>query len=456
MTAEPLADAWLEQLSAISATDLAATTRRQAEQVVFDALGVAAGGPAAPGAKAAMDGFAAALGPGHIRLPWIEDGLSPVAAAASLSLLIHAWDFDDTHDAAVVHTGTVVVPAALAGALSSGGSGADVLCAVVVGVQVFARLALAIGSQRGVVRTAGLGAAAAAAAAARAMRCTPGQFADAIRLALPMLVSPTSRQAVSDGSISKRIQPAQATQAGVTAAFLAASGISGPRGWLDGQFGLLQLAPGELSADGLAAQGWEVAGIGFKPYPCCRYAHAAIHGALQVRRAGITEAVVRVPRGTAYEIVSRPFARRGQPVVDAQFSIPWLVAAAVTFDGVGLDVLTPERLADADVRALAANVRVIQDQVPAADGMAPAIVSVTDATGSHDAVVTAAPGSAAAPLKPEQLLAKARSCIAVGGFDSAAADRLACVIQRMDEADAAELARSIAAVDGRATRWTSA
>lgn len=456
MTARPLVDAWLEQLSAVCATDLDTATLQQAEQVVLDALGVAAGGPAALGARSALAGFTAALGPGDIRLPWIDAGLSPVAAAMSLSVLIHAWDFDDTHDAAVVHTGTVVVPAALAGALSSGGSGADVLSAVIVGVQVFARLALAIGSPRGVVRTAGLGAAAAAAAAARAMRCPPGQFANAVRLSLPMLASPTSRQAVSDGSISKRIQPAQATQAGVTAAFLAASGITGPPGWLDGQFGLLQLAPREPSADGLAAPGWEIAGIGFKPYPCCRYAHAAIYGALQLRRTGITGAVVRVPRGTAYEIVSRPFARRGQPVVDAQFSIPWLVAAAVTHGSVGLDALAPERLEDAEVRTLAGSVRVVQDQEPGADGMAPAVVSVTDGTGTHDAVVDTAPGSAAAPLQPVELQAKARSCVAAGGFDSAAADRLICAAQRLADADAAELARSIAAIDGRTTRWTSA
>lgn len=43
-------------------------------------------------------------------------------------MMAHARDFDDTHDAAVLHAGVSVVPAALAAAETApGATGADVL-----------------------------------------------------------------------------------------------------------------------------------------------------------------------------------------------------------------------------------------------------------------------------------------------------------------------------------------
>src|SRR3546814_13596120 len=63
-------------------------------------------------------------------------------------IMAHARDYDDTHDAAVLHAGVSVVPAALAAADIAGRpvAGADLLAGLVSGLELICRLGLATGT----------------------------------------------------------------------------------------------------------------------------------------------------------------------------------------------------------------------------------------------------------------------------------------------------------------------
>jgi len=427
------ADDWARRLATLAWEELPPDARERTLIALFDSLAVAAGGSAAPGVPAMLRGVAEASGSGEVAVPWTGLRLGPAGAAAALSTLIHAWDFDDTHDAATVHTCAVAVPAALAAGAAAGASGHDVLAAIVVGIQTLVRLSLVLGPQPGVVRTAGLGAFGAAAAAARALRLDADRFLAALRLALPSSLAPTSRQVIEDGALNKRFQPAQAVQAGVNAAFLAANGIDGPAGWMVGTYGMGRLAPDLDRALGCLEQpGWDVTNLSLKPYPCCRYAHSAIAGVLTVRRPDTDGAVIHVPKGPAYEFVSRPFARRGQPIVDAQFSIPWLAAAALLRGRVDLETLSGQVLDDTEIEKLAERVVVVQDLEPSKDVMAPAHVKLRTSDGMFTTWVQHAPGSPQAPLSWDDVADKASPCAVVGGYGDEAVPVLLDVVRGLE------------------------
>ena len=415
--------AWTEDLAARRAADLDAPEQEALQRLLVDALSIASAGGQAEGVRETITALTE-LGEGEVPVPWTNLRLSAPQAGLALSALIHAWDFDDTHDEAVVHTSAVALPAALAVGLREGRSGADVLDGFVVGVQVLPGLSRLVGPQHGMIRTAGLGALAAAAAAGRTLGLTAGQLGHAVALALPAAGSRHSRQVVADSATNKRLQPGLAVQAGITAAYLAKAGVQGPVGWLDGEYGIGRLANGDRSLEVLLAPGWEGARLSLKPYPACRYTHSAITAtsrALAILPAGsvVDRADVHVPSGPGYAMVSRPFARRGAPIVDAQFSIPWLVAAHVVTGQLDLRTVAGPDLLDPEVESMAARVVVHQDQ-PETSEMVPATVELHTTGGATYSGTAPMLGSPDEPMDEALLVAKAAGCFAVAGVDSVA------------------------------------
>lgn len=402
--------------------------REQVRLLVADAVALAAAGTAATDTAPALAALAE-LSPGPVRVPWTDLRLGAPQAATAFSLLIHAWDFDDTHDEAVVHTASVVVPAAFTAAAMSEGSatarpsrGVDVLDGIATGVQVLARLARLTGPRPGVIRTAGLGAVASAVTAATVWGLDEAAVQSAAGLALVSTLAPTSRQAVVDGSVAKRLQPGLATAAGITAATLARHGVAGPVGWLDGPFGIL---PGSgVRWEDLISGDPELDQVALKPYPACRYTHAALAAAEQLHREhpgpeDLGRVVAHLPAGAAYELVARPYEDRGAPLVDAQFSLPWQLAALWVTGRYDLTTLRRD-LHRADVVRAAARVEVRQN-LPESAVMSGAEVELTTPDGVTHRARAEMPGSAAQRLDRVGLTPKLRSCLEAGGVPDTAA-----------------------------------
>ncbi|MEQ3552991.1 MmgE/PrpD family protein [Pseudonocardia nematodicida] len=400
--------------------------REQLCHLLADALGLAAAGAANDDARRVLDGLAA-VSPGEVAVPWTGLRLAAPQAVTALSTLVHAWDFDDTHDEAVVHTAAVVVPAALVAVSTSPVPGKRVLDGVATGVQVLSRLARLAGPRPGVIRTAGLGAFAAAATAATVWGLDDDTTGNAMALCLGSALAPYTRQAVVDGSVAKRVQPGLAAAHGLTAASLARAGVAGPAGWLGGTFGLLPDS-GTTLHDLLAGPA-ELDGVALKPYPACRYTHAALAAAeaLHARHPGagsVGRIVAHLPAGPAYELVSRPWQDRGTPLVDVQFSLPWQLAALWTTGRYDLTTLTRD-LGRVDVAALAARVEVRQD-LPASTVMAGARVELETPDGTRDTAEARMPGAGADRPDRAGVDRKLLGCLEVAGVTDprGAADRV--------------------------------
>jgi 2-methylcitrate dehydratase PrpD len=290
----------------------------------------------------------------------------PLAILANGSLA-HSLDFDDTHAASITHASAVLVPVALALGEAGGLDGRAVITAAVAGYESIARLGMAASGvfhERGWHATAVCGPFAAALTAGRL------EGLDAARLTAALGIAGSFASGVleylEDGSWVKRVHPGWAGHAGAVASALARGGFTGPATILDGRFGFYRTFVGaepDLAPFETLGRQWETPAIGYKPYPCCHYNHAYLDCALELRRehALTAEAIESVeclvPAGQVPIVCEpRPAKLRPRTAYDAQFSLPFSVAAALLDGRVGLDTYAPERLGDTARLALAARV----------------------------------------------------------------------------------------------------
>lgn len=296
------------------------------------------------------------------------------AAAAALlnGTLGHSLDFDDTHADSSLHPSAPVVPAALAAAELTGASGADFVAAVVVGFEVCCRLGMALDPTahyaRGFHPTATAGTFGAAAAAGRLLGLDEKAMASAFGVAASQASG--SLQFLVNGAWNKRYQVGEAAMKGLMAATLAASGFVGAEDAIDGKHGFLRgYSDGADPARAVAGLGssWETLRIGVKPYPACRYTHAAVDGLLALRRdlslaPDEVQAITVGLHRNGITLVGAPLdeKRRARSVVEGQFSMPFAAAVALLRGRFGWDDY--DLLGKPEAEALAARVDVVRDE----------------------------------------------------------------------------------------------
>jgi 2-methylcitrate dehydratase PrpD len=295
---------------------------------------------------------------------------TPAVAALLNGAFGHSLDFDDTHADSSLHPSAPVVPAALAVGEIVKASGRDVLTAIVAGYEVCCRLGNALDPTshyaRGFHPTATAGTFGAAAAAAKLY----GLPADRIVAAFGVSGSQAagSLQFLLNGAWNKRYQVGAAAMNGVIAATLAHEGFIGSTAAVEGKHGLLAGYSDDAHPDKAVAglgRVYETMNIGVKPYPSCRYTHAAIDALIAMRREhNLTpDTVRRVEIGLHRNGITltgdAATKRHARSVVDGQFSMFFTAALALDQGSFGWDDYA--RLGDPAIEALADRIEVVQD-----------------------------------------------------------------------------------------------
>jgi 2-methylcitrate dehydratase PrpD len=385
-----------------------------------------------------------------VRLP------EPSAALVN-GTLAHSLDFDDTHLPSVLHPSASVVPAALAAAEAHGATGAQLLDAIGVGIELTVRLGMAgydkdLGNsvffERGLHATAICGALGSTVAAAMLAGLPARSIADAIGIAASM--GSGLLEANRTGGTVKRVHCGWAAHSAVVAAGLARTGLTGPPTVLEGRFGLLQAFCGDRAdlraiTAGLGEH-WELPGIFVKPYPCNHFTHAGIDAALRLRAAGVTAAdIAEIELGVPTAVlrtIGEPRADKLRPEsgYHGAFSGPYTVAAALLGGG-GLGVFhedfTDEAVADPARLHLAAKVRCVAD--PWCDGIFPrqfpAVLRVTTQDGTvHTEHVAHNRGGPGHPLDADELATKFR-LNTTRTFDADRARLIIAAVTRLSQSD---------------------
>lgn len=321
---------------------------------------------------------------------------TPAVAALLNGALGHSLDFDDTHADSSLHPSAPVVPAAFAVGEMVGASGRDVLTAIVAGYEVCCRLGNALDPTshyaRGFHPTATAGTYGAAAAAGKLFGLTKDQLIAAFGVSGSQAAG--SLQFLVNGAWNKRYQVGAAAMNGVIAATLAKNEFVGASESVEGKHGLLagysDDAHPEKAVAGLGSI-YETMKIGVKPYPSCRYTHAAIDALIAMRREhNLTpDQVKRVEIGLHRNGITltgdAATKRRPDSIVGGQFSMFFTGAVALDQGHFGWDDYA--RLGDEAINDLADRFDVVQDA--RLEGKAHpfgARVSITTQDGVHERV----------------------------------------------------------------------
>lgn len=409
-----------EHIATLTYDDLPAQTVHATRRALLDALGVMLG---ATGLSEDILPYRthAMAGTGPSRLLGGDARTSPALAALANGALAHALDFGDTFDAGPAHPNAALVPALLA--LADADRGVDFatfLTAMAAGSDLACRLSIAPPrpyEEGGWYPPPLVNLIAGAAACAKLI----GLDADGIRNAMGLALvqgSFPSEIKYDSGSPMRGMREGFVARAAVEAALLAQSGARGFAEPLEGKAGFFAVYGGGPPRDSLTADlGTRFLGdqVSFKPWPACRGTHPYIEAALILRDGlDLGEIVsIEAETGPIQEMLIRPQPDKAAPArpIEAKFSIPYTVAAALIDGEVTLATFLPQRLEDQATRDLAG--RVVERRNPdwgraeAASGSL--TVQLRDGSVRYHAIAQAA-GHPDRPIDDAGLIAKFVDC----------------------------------------------
>lgn len=385
--------------------DVPTPARQAACWAMLDAIACALAGYAEPVAervRAFVQGERAA---GTVAIWGDRSGTSATGAALANGTAAHALDFDDVCWAMNAHPSCVLTAAAMAVAESTGASGAALLHAYVVGFEAEARLGEAMAGRHyetGWHPTATLGTFGATMAAGVLLDLSE----ERLRAALGIACSLAAGTRLSFGTDTKPLHAGRAAESGVTAALLAARGVTATPDGLEGRMGFMDLYAGQGGAIRTDLDRFALLdpGIEHKPYPSCRFTHRVIEavGRIRARNGREPQRIVCTVNPFSREILRYASAETG---LEAKFSMQ-TCAALAWLDGIpGPETFRDARVTRDDVRRMASRVELV-------DGAASEeSVAITFAGGSVDQETIALPlGHPERPIPEADHLAKIRTC----------------------------------------------
>ena len=364
----------VEHCHTLGRQPLPESVAEQARLLLLDYLGVAAAGAVLEDSSRMAREVACALGGAPEASAFgLQQSIPAPLAAFVNGATAHGIEMDDTHARASSHPGAMIWSTALAVAEREGLTGAELMPAAAVGYEVACRVAYAARPpsmyQRGFHPTSTSGVFGAAVAAACLLDLSPEETLAAVGIAGSFAAG--NMEYLAQGTLTKRLQPAQAAHSGVLAALLARQGYTGPASILEGRFGFLHAfsdegAPGALTAR--LGETWEITQTGVKIFGCCRYMQSPIEAALRAVQSETwsPEEVQQIRVGLVapgWEIVVEPIEQRFEPKtrVDAQFSLPFGIATALVHGQAMATEFRDEQLSDPAILELARKVSVERD-----------------------------------------------------------------------------------------------
>ncbi|KIC38656.1 2-methylcitrate dehydratase [Ruegeria sp. ANG-R] len=342
-----------------SAEDIPASAREAAALLLLDTIGVLiAAGPMEAGVIArdtAALMFASSDPAFSARMLFDGRRASLAGAAYATATQTDNLDAHDGFNPVKGHIGVAVVPALAALAEQRPDlSGPDALAAMIVGYEIAGRAGLALHATVSDYHTSGAWNALGVAAMAARMR---GYSSEQLRQALGIaefhgprsqmmreIATPTM---LHDGS-------GWGALVGLSAAILAERGFTG--------------APAiTIEADEVEAHWadlgsvWQVEQQYIKPYPICRWAHAAIDGVrLLMHQHSLSHQQIKSIRINSFHEAACLFSDRPQTTSQAQYSLPFAAAAQAVHGRIGVEHISGAGLADPEVAKVMSRIEVAE------------------------------------------------------------------------------------------------
>lgn len=377
---------------------------------------------------------------------------SVTQAAFVNSIQANALDYDDGFEddgKTMGHPGASIIPAAIAMAEWRGCSGRELLTAVIAGYEVCNRVIRAIqptperhAQVWGVAVHQTFGA---ASAAGKLAGLTGTRLMDAVGLAAATSTVPAARKWnwTTRPLFWLKDVVAWPAEAGVRAALLAEQGFVGSRDILDGDRGYWRMAGSDRCdfarlTDRLG-QRWTVQDLYYKPYPACRWVHAALEAVELIAAEHPIEAarIAEIEIGSFADLVESFADYRPAALPDAEFSMPYTMAVHLAGVPRGPDWYSAETLRRPDILALADKVKLVVDEESqrrhfSEERKQMAVVTIRTTDGqAWSRRVAVARGGAGRPFTQTEIEEKYRS-LAEPVLGTARAQALAAQIERIE------------------------
>ena len=393
---------------------------------ILDSLGAAVAGSSRRLSRTLAEAFAD-RGTGQRATLLGSWGSAEVRDAALINgTCAHAWELDDTYEGggAPLHAGGIIVSSALTMADAVGNiTGKQFAEAVGAALEFECRIARAtVGGLGGWHLTSVYGYFGSAFACCRIMGLSTEQTLHAIGISYAQASG--NLAATADAADTKALQAGLAATGGTLSAILASKGITGPANSFDGPRGLFALYHKGVHDPKQMYEGvldtWVAEGIGFKPWPSCRYTQGYLTALMDLRKKhsltpdNVKE--IRLPKVFAKFTEPREVKVAPRNVVDAQFSVPFTLACMLQKGWMGVADLQENRLKDPELVAIANRV-LPEGEAPASEygkDFPPAVVTaiLNDGRSVSETAVYSLGHPSQRPLDYSMVAEKFRSCVA--------------------------------------------
>lgn len=342
------------------------SARASARALILDVLGVAVAGSRTAEGRTVLETMRALGRHGAAAVPLTDDHFDVATAGLVTGTMAYSIGLTDTHSQSITHPGSSVVPVALSLGEVTGASDEEVLNAVLLGVETVVRIGAVVNPShrsRGFHPTATCNPFGTAVAASSLLGLELEATLSAMGIAGSMAGGLYEFRHA--GSMLMALHGGWPAHSGITAAYLAAQGFTGPDTVLEGPEGFFRgfadvVRPEQLTVP-KPEDTWGVEELSLRPYNACRYAHAGIDAIAQidaehgrVPRDAVRSITVWTHR-TAVEQESEPTT-----LVAARLSTAFTIA--LTFlQGPRLDEMTKADLVDPAVQALLPKVAIRED-----------------------------------------------------------------------------------------------
>jgi 2-methylcitrate dehydratase PrpD len=333
-------------------TSLPGAVQHQARRCLLDSVGALIAGTGTPVARLMAD-FAVEQYDGS-EATLLVDGrkTSLVGAALANGFAANALDIDDGYRPIKGHPGVCVLPALLAAVERQGRvSGQAFLTAFVTGYEIGIRAGLIRHATSSTYHSSGSwGAIAAAAAVGKIFGLEASVLRQALGTAEYHAPIAPMMKGIDTPSMGKD-SIGWGAMVGMASVLMAQRGFTGIEP-------LFSDSPNPAWLTGLG-QEYEVLNLYFKPYASCRWAQPAIAGALEIaRQHPLAPADIARIKVYTFEAAARLTRKPPQNTEEAQYHLTYPVAAALIDGQVGPRQVTPPRLFDPAILALAERVEV--------------------------------------------------------------------------------------------------
>ena len=308
----------------------------------IDLMGALIAGTASEQFRVGLSLASRIYGKGDIAVVGSRERFCFMGASAAMGHSSNAYDIDDGHNMTRSHPGTSFVGAVLAAAYEKNLSLADFLCAMLVAYEVSLRSGAAIMDYYNFAHSSGtFGAVGVAAGVGKIYGFDRAQLNNVLSVAEFNAPLVPGIRSVEYPSMNKDGVPF-GVMVGALAIMDTLCGFTGNKNLLESD---------EYShyADDIG-QKYEVMGLYFKPYPCCRWGHPAIDACVDtMRKNGIRADEIEKVVISTFDRATRLSKIKPKTADEAQYNIAYPVAAAIVTGDFGMNEVMEENMSRPDV-----------------------------------------------------------------------------------------------------------